>query len=163
MLPCHVMSYHVMSYMSPVIMCLQPMLCHVSLRHVMLFMSHVSISWLYSFSHDHVTLCLCVWLCYVTLRVSSCHDRLYVSLCYVTLCVSSCHDCLSGYGSRCHVISHLSPLSSRISLHNRHACKVMFFGTVDGTCTWNHLAKICISMGKNTNVMFLLFECLLSS
>ena len=79
MLPCHVMSIscHVIHVSCN----------HVSPTHVMscvstscyVIMSRVSISWLYSFSHDHVTLCLCVWLCYVTLCVSSCHDRLYVS------------------------------------------------------------------------------------
>ena len=98
------------------------MLCHVSSCHdcthpVMItscyvVMSHVIMSWLYSFSHDHVTLCLCVMSRHVTRRVSSCHDCLYPVM---TMCVSGssshdigCHTTLWDMGS--------DPCLSRVTL-----------------------------------------------
>ena len=114
---CHtyVMSYHVMPSMSPVIMCLQPMLCH-----------------------------------YVTCLCHDCTHPVMTMSCYVSVsgyviwhsCVSSCHDCLSGYGSRCHVMSHLSPLCHDTGCHvSQFVMRHVFFcfprSSTPGLDNWN--------------------------
>ena len=84
--------YHVMSYMSPVIMCLQPMSCHVSLPHVML-PCHMSLY------HD-CTHSVMIMSCYVSVSgyvmwhfVS--HHVMTVSMSLCVICHSVSHHVMT--------------------------------------------------------------------